>query len=186
MTGAVFFDRDGVLIQAEVRDAMPYSVQSLDEMRIFPGVEGAIKSLKDAGFKIIAATNQPDVATGKQEKSVVEVMNQRLMETLAIDAFKVCYHVDSDDCQCRKPKAGMLIEAASEWSIDLGRSFMVGDRWRDIDAGKAAGCKTLFIDYGYREPSPENPDFVVGSVVEASEIILGLGETDASSRRTQD
>ncbi len=176
MTEAVFFDRDGVLIEADIRNGMPYSVQSLDEMRIFPGVKGAIKTLKEAGFKIIAATNQPDVATGKQEKRVVEAMNQHLMETLAIDAFKVCYHVDEDDCQCRKPKAGMLIEAAQEWSIDLGRSFMVGDRWRDIDAGKAAGCKTLFIDYGYREQSPENPDFVIGSVVEASEIILGLGE----------
>ena len=182
MTAAVFLDRDGVIIRADVRGGKPFSVLSLDEMEIIPGVEKAVQGLKGAGFKIIAATNQPDVATGKQEKSVVEAMNQRLKESLGLDAFKVCYHVDEDDCQCRKPKAGMLIEAAAEWSIDMGRSFMVGDRWRDIAAGRAAGCKTLFIDYGYREPAPEDPDFVVASLTEASEIILNLTEPPSAAK----
>ena len=150
-------------------------------MQIFQGVDKVIKALRDAEFKIIVTTNQPDVATGKQEKSVVEAMNRSLQAALAIDSFKVCYHVDEDGCECRKPKSGMLTEAAAEWSIDLARSFMVGDRGRDIAAGQAAGCKTLFIDYGYREPSPENPDFVVGSLVEAGQIILGLAQPPLSN-----
>lgn len=132
----------------------------------------AIQTLRSAGFLIIVATNQPDVATGVQRKEVVEEMHDRLRSAGLCDDVKVCYHIDADSCECRKPKPGMLIEAARDWHIDLTRSFMVGDRWRDVEAGKAAGCYTFFIDYEYRERRPANPDVVVKSLFEASKRIL--------------
>lgn len=174
MQPGIFLDRDGVLIRSDVRDGKPFAVMGPEDMDILVGVEQALGTLKKAGFKLIVVTNQPDVATGKQEKSVVEAMNKQLQETLNIDAFMTCYHVDEDNCQCRKPKPGMIIDAAQKWDIDLEQSFMVGDRWRDIDAGRAAGCKTLFIDYGYNEPAPVDPDFIVGSLMDAAQVILEL------------
>jgi len=180
MHPGIFLDRDGVLIRSDVRDGKPFAVMGPGEMDILPGVEQALDTLKQMGFKLIVITNQPDVATGKQEKNVVEAMNGQLQEALGIDAFKTCYHVDADNCPCRKPKPGMIIEAAREWNIDLRQSFMVGDRWRDIDAGRAAGCKTLFIDYGYNEPAPVNPDFIVGSLMDAAQVILELPLTHTS------
>jgi len=172
MKRAVFVDRDGVLNRAVVRDGKPYPPATLDEFEILPGVEHAALSLRKAGFLIIAVTNQPDVATGVQRRVVVEAMHARLLAAGLCDGVKACYHTDADRCDCRKPSPGMLIEAAREWQIDLAHSFMVGDRWRDIAAGKAAGCYTFFIDYGYRERRPEDPDALVGSLEEAGKLIL--------------
>ena len=174
MQTGVFLDRDGVLVRSDIRDGKPFAVMGPNDMDILPGVAQALETLKQTGFRLIGITNQPDVGSGKQDKNVVEEMNQRLQETLGLDAFKTCYHVDADNCTCRKPKPGMIIEAAGEWNINLEQSYMIGDRWRDIDAGRAAGCKTLFIDYGYDEPAPVNPDFIVGSLMDATQVILEL------------
>jgi D-glycero-D-manno-heptose 1,7-bisphosphate phosphatase len=129
--------------------------------------------LRKAGFLNIVVTNQPDIATGKQKAEVIEVMHQRLRNELALDEIKVCRHSDTDLCDCRKPKPGMLLQAAREFDIDLKRSFMVGDRWRDVAAGQAAGCMSFFIDYGYREPRPTPPYVEVKSLAEAGARILG-------------
>ena len=168
---AVFLDRDGVINRAVVRDGKPYPPASLNEFELLPGVETAVQALRQAGFLIIVVTNQPDVATGIQQQEVVEAMHFRLLEAEICDDVKVCYHTDADDCDCRKPKPGMLIKAANERQVDLGRSFMVGDRWRDVAAGKAAGCYTFFIDYQYQEKRADNPDEVVASLEEASMLI---------------
>lgn len=176
----IFLDRDGVLIRSDIRDGKPFAVMGPDDMDILPGVAQALEKLRQTGFKLIVVTNQPDVATGKQQKTAVEEMNRRLQDTLGIDAFKTCYHIDADKCACRKPKPGMIIDAAGEWGIDPEQSFMIGDRWRDIDAGRAAGCKTLFIDYGYNEPAPKNPDFIVGSLMDAAQVILELPLADCA------
>jgi D-glycero-D-manno-heptose 1,7-bisphosphate phosphatase len=170
--GAVFLDRDGVINRGVVRDGKPYPPASLEEFELFPGVPDAIRALKGAGFRIIVVTNQPDVATGKQRREVVQAMHERLCRDLPIDTVKVCYHVDADGCSCRKPKPGMLLEAAAEWSIRLQQSYMVGDRWRDIAAGKAAGCKTILVEGNYQEQPADSPDAVVTSLWEASELIL--------------
>ena len=169
---AVFLDRDGVINRALVRDGRPRSPPSLDELEILPGVEAAIRALREAGFLVIVVTNQPDVATGKQSLAVVEAMHRALAERLMIDDFRVCYEVGHETSQHYKPKPGMLLEAAEENGIDLRHSFMVGDRWRDVGAGKAAGCFTIFIDYGYKERRPDKPDATVASLLEAAEIIL--------------
>jgi D-glycero-D-manno-heptose 1,7-bisphosphate phosphatase len=169
---AVFLDRDGVINRAIVKHGKPYSPATLDEFELLPGVEQTIRSLRAAGYLVIVATNQPDVATGVQRREVVEAMHGKLRAAGLCDDIKVCYHTDADACYCRKPKPGMLLEAAREWQIDLARSFMVGDRWRDVAAGKAAGCYAFFIDYEYRERSADNPDAVVGSLQEAGRLIL--------------
>jgi len=169
---AVFLDRDGVINRSVVRDGKPYALESVEETEILEGVGEALASLRHAGFLNIIVTNQPDVAAGKLKIETVEVMHQRLKNEFALDDIKVCYHGDADGCECRKPKPGMLIEAAREFGIDLERSFMVGDRWRDVAAGQAAGCANFFIDYGYREKRPEPPYIAVKSLAEAASRIL--------------
>ena len=171
MNRAVFLDRDGVINEAVVRDGRPCPPHSLEEWKLLPQVIETLQSLRQANFRIIVVTNQPDVATGAQRREVVEAIHARLRSLFAIDDIKVCYHTDKDGCTCRKPKPGMLLEAAKEWAIDLERSFMIGDRWRDIEAGKAAGCRTILVERGYCEWRAVSPDAVVHSMSEAGTLI---------------
>lgn len=179
---AVFLDRDGVLTGSETRDGRPYAPRRLGEFRILPGVLECLEALQRAGWKLIVVTNQPDVATGKLDASVLEEMHSLLKASLPLDAIKVCRHADADLCACRKPLPGMLLEGAVDFHVDLGSSFMVGDRWRDVSAGKAAGCRTVFIDYGYAEALPDEPDQVVGSFEEACRVILASGPAECVLR----
>lgn len=170
---AVFLDRDGVINRAVVRDGKPYPPDGVAELEILPGVPEALAALRAAGFLNVVVTNQPDVATGKQRREVVEAMHARLARQLAVDAIKVCYHVAADGCACRKPKPGMLLEAAADHGIDLASSYLVGDRWRDVAAGQAAGCRAAyFIDYGYQEQQPAQPFVAVESLAAAARDIL--------------
>ncbi len=169
----MFLDRDGVINRAVVRDGKPYPPDSVADLEVLPGVRESLAALRAAGFVNVVVTNQPDVATGTQRREVVEAMHARLVRELALDAVKVCYHVAADDCACRKPKPGMLLEAAAEHGIDLAASYVVGDRWRDIAAGQAAGCRTaFFIDYGYREERPVQPFVAAESLAAAARLIL--------------
>jgi D-glycero-D-manno-heptose 1,7-bisphosphate phosphatase len=168
MKRAVFLDRDGVINRAIVRNRKPYPPASLAEMKILPGVAAGIDQLKVHGFKVIVVTNQPDVATGVQKLSVVDKIHESLHARLGIDDIFACYHVGADNCDCRKPKPGMLVAAAKKHGIDLTHSFLVGDRWRDIDAGNAVGCHTYFINYDYEESLSSAPDKIVTSLKEAS------------------
>ena len=169
---AVFLDRDGVINRAIVRQGKPYPPDTLDDLEVLPGVPEALARLREAGFLNVVVTNQPDVATGKQERAVVEAMHRRLLGSLALDAVRVCYHVDADGCACRKPKPGMLISAAAELELDLSLSAMVGDRWRDVAAGQAAGCRSFFVDCGYAEKRPDEPYVAVKSLLHAVDFIL--------------
>ena len=173
MRRAVFLDRDGVINRAIVRDGKPYPPTSIVELKILPGVHEALQKLHDAKYLLVVVTNQPDVARGTAKREDVELMNAFLLSELPIDDFKTCYHDNDDKCSCRKPLPGALIEAAQEHNIDLSKSFMVGDRWRDVEAGASAGCKTFFINYRYAEQKPDAPDFIVSSLLEAKKIILG-------------
>ena len=165
-------DRDGVINRAVVRDGKPYPPSSLEALEILPGVAPAMQSLRNAGWLLIVVTNQPDVARGTALRADVEAINQNLQKALPIDAFRTCYHDSADGCACRKPLPGGLIDAAQTFNIDLRASYMVGDRWRDIDAGESAGCQTIFIDYGYDEKQPANVNYRVHSLSEAADIIL--------------
>lgn len=182
MRRAVFLDRDGVINRSLVRNGKPYAPASMHEFEILPGTREVLQELRAAGLLNIVVTNQPDVGAGKQPRAAVEEMHRHLESRLALDAIKVCYHTDADGCGCRKPRPGMILEAAREQDIDLAASFMVGDRWRDVDAGWAAGCRTFFIDYGYAEPRPASPDYVVNSLAEAAGIIVGLVEKERGGK----
>jgi D-glycero-D-manno-heptose 1,7-bisphosphate phosphatase len=168
---AVFLDRDGVINANLERNGKPVAPTSLAEFRILPGVEDAASRLKAAGFLLVIITNQPDVATGVTPQAECEAMHAEIRDRLPIDDIMVCFHVDADNCVCRKPKPGMILEAAAKHGIDLAASYMVGDRWRDVRAGQAAGCTTIFIDYGYRQDQPAKPDKVVHSLREAADFI---------------
>lgn len=172
-TRAVFLDRDGVLNEAIVRDGKPYPPAGIHQLKLVPGAAPALQRLKRASFLLIVVTNQPDVARGTETRQGVESLHAAIAAALPLDAFYVCWHDDRDNCECRKPKPGLLLEAASKYAIDLGRSFLIGDRWRDIDAGSASGCRTVHIDRGYSERSPQSPpDCRAASLTEAVDWII--------------
>ncbi len=178
---AVFLDRDGVLNANLVREGKPFAPRRIEEFQLLPGVEDAVRRLKAAGFLAIVVTNQPDVAAGLTPRAAVDAMHARLRAVLPLDDIKVCWHRDGDGCNCRKPKPGMLLEAASERDLDLQSSYMIGDRWRDIDAGRAAGCTTILVDHGLVQDRPTHPDLTVRSLEEAVAWILARQDTAADA-----
>jgi D-glycero-D-manno-heptose 1,7-bisphosphate phosphatase len=169
---AVFLDRDGVINRAVVRDGKPYPPGGLEDLEILPGVAEALARLRAAGFRLVVVTNQPDVARGTQRREVIDAMHAALAAALPLDEFRVCDHDDKDACHCRKPEPGLLEDAARDAGLSLPDSFMVGDRWRDVEAGRRAGCTTIFIDRGYTERPPDKPDVMVSSLSEAADWIL--------------
>ena len=175
---AVFLDRDGVLNLPIVRGGTPHPPAGLDEIEVYPDAAAALRRFKQAGYLLIVVTNQPDIARGTQTREAVDQINGALGAALPIDEFVVCAHDNADNCLCRKPKPGMVLEAAARYAVDLRQSFLIGDRWRDIDCGAAAGVRTVFIERGYRERAPEHaPDFVAESLGDAAEWILGCPRT---------
>jgi D-glycero-D-manno-heptose 1,7-bisphosphate phosphatase len=168
MTAAgVFLDRDGVLNAASVRDGRPHPPQTVADLSVLPGVPDACHAMAAAGLRLICITNQPDIARGTQDADVVATLNVRLQEALDLDEVVTCPHDDADGCECRKPKPGMILDAAERWGVDLARSVTVGDRWRDVEAGRSAGTRTVFIDRGYAERAPAQPDLTVADLQEA-------------------
>jgi D-sedoheptulose 7-phosphate isomerase len=170
---AVFLDRDGVINEAVMRDGTPHPPVDAASVQILPGTAEALARLKQRRYLLLVVTNQPDVARGNQNRDTVEAINCRLRSELPLDDVLSCYHDDPDDCDCRKPRPGLIKRAAQQYGIDLGHSYMIGDRWRDVDAGANAGCKTVWIDRGYKEQAPASaPDARVTSLTEAVDWIL--------------
>jgi len=177
---AVFLDRDGVLNRALVREGKPYPPRDLSEFEILPGVLEATQQLKCGGFDLIVVTNQPDVVRGKVTRADVEAINARLKSELCVDEILTCFHDDSDACMCRKPRPGFMFQMRDERNIDLSRSFLVGDRWRDLEAGRNAGCQTVLIDNHYAEPLPLHlADHICGSLSEAANWIMEVTDANA-------
>jgi len=172
MNRAVFLDRDGVITRALVRDGKPYAPLSRSDVAIVPGVPDALDRLRRAGLLLILVTNQPDVARGRASRAEVEAIHAGLRATLPLDDIHVCYHDDADECACRKPAPGMLYAAAVVHQIALSRSYLVGDRWRDIAAGRRAGCTTILVDGGHDEPVDVEPDARVPDLSRAAAWIL--------------
>lgn len=169
---AVFLDRDGVLVETTVREGVPHPPAKLSEVRIVDEVSRTLFNLGAAGYLLIVVTNQPDVARGTQTRSEVEKINRLLMRTMPIDRIYVCYHDSADQCACRKPAPGMLSDAANDFGIDLARSYMIGDRWSDVEAGRRAGCRTILINRTYSQRERCTPDRVVADLPEAARVIL--------------
>lgn len=173
VTRAVFLDRDGVISANVLRDGRPVAPTSMADFRILPGVEEATRRLKELGFVLVVVTNQPDITAGRNTMAMLEAMHNEMRRRLPLDEIKVCVHVDADGCHCRKPKPGMLLDAARERGIDLSQSIMIGDRWRDIAAGLAAGCSTILIDAETDQDKPSTPNRTVRSLPEAVAYIIG-------------
>lgn len=171
---AVFLDRDGTLNLQVIRDGKPFPPQTVQDFRLFDDVVPSCRALHAAGFALVVATNQPDVGRGDQAREVVEAMHEKLRSLVPeIERIEVCYDPGrGEESRRRKPAPGMLLDAAEALGLDLGRSWMIGDRWRDVDCGKRAGVRTIFLDFGYDEKLQESPDFVVPSLSAATAIIL--------------
>ena len=169
---AVFLDRDGVLVRAPVVDGKPQSIRGVEDLELEDGALEACTALRDAGFLVVVVTNQPDIARGTLSRKAVDEMHVKLGKLLPLDEIRVCPHDDADDCACRKPRPGMLLDAARDHGIELEKSFVIGDRWRDIGSGRSAGCACVLLDREYSEPMPVPPDVAVRSLGEAVAWIL--------------
>ncbi len=174
MPKAVFVDRDGVLNRALVRNGKLVPPASVDELELLPGVAEACVALRAAGFLLIVVTNQPDVARGTQNRQTVAAIHEVIRGKVPLDDVRVCFHDDADGCECRKPKPGLLLEAAKDWDIDIRHSFLVGDRWKDIEAARNAGCRAVQVENGHpeKEDAWASPDLRVRSLKEAADWIL--------------
>jgi D-glycero-D-manno-heptose 1,7-bisphosphate phosphatase len=174
---AVFLDRDGVINRPLIRTGKPYPPAILAEFEILPGVREACHLLKKLGFVLVVATNQPDVGRGTIAREAVETIHTWLLQQLPIDRVMTCFHGGAgygDPCECRKPRPGMLFQAAEALKINLAKSFMIGDRWRDVDCGFNAGCRTIFIDWGYEEKLQRDPHFRVHDLLGAAHLVEQL------------
>jgi D-glycero-D-manno-heptose 1,7-bisphosphate phosphatase len=170
---AVFLDRDGVLVIPEFRDGRSYAPRSMDAFSIYEDAKPCLARLKAAGFILVVVTNQPDVGAGFLSSRELETMHETLRAGLPIDHVEVCIHTQNQQCDCRKPKPGMLMRAAELYDIDLASSFMVGDRASDVAAGRAAGCRTAFLDLSYEaEAPPTEVDFRAGSLPAITDWII--------------
>jgi D-glycero-D-manno-heptose 1,7-bisphosphate phosphatase len=168
---AIFLDRDGVLNEVEVRDGIPHPPAEVERLSLLPGVVEACNRLRELGFTLVVVTNQPDIARGKQTRDEVERMHDALRAQLPLDEIVVCVHDDIDNCPCRKPRPGMILDAAKRLNLDLEHSVCIGDRWRDVEAGKRAGVMAIFVDRGYGERRPTDADAVVASLPAAVDVI---------------
>ena len=173
---AVFLDRDGVINRVVVRNGMPHPPSHVEEFAFYEDVPDGCTRLKAANFLLVVITNQPDVGRGTQSREAVEAMNLKMQSALPLlDRVEVCYHAGerhAEPCECRKPRPGMILSAAAALNIDLKRSYVIGDRWRDVDCARAAGCRSIFIQRGYNESLREAPDFTVTNFEEAATAIL--------------
>lgn len=172
LRAAVFLDRDGVLNRALVRDGKPFAPRHRRDFRLLPGSAAAVRALQEAGFLVVVVTNQPDIGNGLVDAAEVAAMHERLRARAPVDDIRICPHRQDEGFACRKPRPGLLLAAARQHGIDLARSVMVGDRDSDIAAGRQAGCFTILIARGYREPRHAVPDAVVRSLPAAAALIL--------------
>jgi D-glycero-D-manno-heptose 1,7-bisphosphate phosphatase len=173
---AVFLDRDGVINRVVVRNGIPYPPSGLEEFELYEDVPNGCARLKAANFLLIVITNQPDVGRGTQSRETVEAMNLKMQSALPLlDRIEICYHAGErygQSCDCRKPRPGMILRAVAELNIDPKRSYVIGDRWRDVDCAHAAGCRAAFIQRGYKETLREAPDFTVANFNDAVSAVL--------------
>ena len=168
---AFFFDRDGVLIKGKIKNKKLYAVNKFEDFRFLPGAKEFLRKYKKY-FKIIVITNQPDISRGKINKKTIKQMNDKMLNTNLIDDIFICPHLPSHNCNCRKPKLGLIREAQKKYKIDLKKSFLVGDRKSDIDAGVNSGMITIFINRGYEETRPYNQNYTVKSIKNALKLEL--------------
>lgn len=177
---AIFLDRDGIINRSMVRGGKPYPPASLDELDFIPGAVDSLNKLAKAGYLLIGVTNQPDVARGTQTRETVEAINSHIKKELPVTEIFTCYHDNKDNCPCRKPKPGLILQGGHKYDVDFTKSWMVGDRWKDISAGQAAGLRTVLVDYHYNETYSGPPaEFIIKDMAALAEIILNSQKEEA-------
>ncbi|MCU1655731.1 MAG: histidinol-phosphate phosphatase family protein [Pseudonocardiales bacterium] len=179
---AVFLDRDGVLVESGLRDGVPIPPPGVEQLRLLPGVIEAVDFFAQAGLVLVVVTNQPDVSRGILDLTELERMHRRLSDLLTLDAIYVCTHDDANGCPCRKPRPGMILQAAADLDLDLNHSVCVGDRWRDIDAAQRAGVHSVHIAWNDHEVLRTPADATFSSLYDAREAVIGLTLTDTRKR----
>ena len=184
---AVFLDRDGVINKPMVHEGRPHPPANVKDFELYEDVPAGCARLHAAGYLLVVVTNQPDVARKTQTRADVEAMHRKMLEALPqIALVEVCWHAGTewaDPCDCRKPQPGMVLRAAKALKIDLSQSFLIGDRWRDVDCAHAAGCRAVFIDHGYSEALRETPEVIVSNFREAVKAVLDAATNSAAARR---
>lgn len=178
----VFLDRDGVLNRAFPEGGTTRPPMSLAELELLEGVPEALARLRAAGFALVVVTNQPDVARGKQTRAAVEEINAKMRAELPLLDVFACFHDTADKCNCRKPKPGMLLAATEKWDLDLATAFLIGDRWSDIAAAHAAGCRGVLIDTPFSSRHKCAPDHTAPDIRAAVDWILETDAAEASAR----
>ena len=174
----VFLDRDGVVNKVVMRNGRPFSPRTINEFEWTDGVKEYIERLKEHEFLIIVVTNQPDIAKGRLSRETLDAMTELIYSHLPVDSVWICPHDDGDNCDCRKPKPGMLLEAAKRWGIDCSHSFVVGDSWKDMEAGRAAGCTSIILDRTYNQAV--TCDHRLPNLKEAVRLILKVKKENTS------
>lgn len=174
MTGrrAVFLDRDGVLNRAYLDNGVPVPPRTADRLELLPGVAETCRAFAERGLALVVVTNQPDLARGALQQTELDAMHGLLREALPLDDIVVCPHDGKEGCWCRKPRPGMILDAARRLGLDLDHSVAVGDRWRDIDAAHRAGVASVWIDWGLDEPLSDAPGARFGSLPQARDHVL--------------
>src|SRR5690349_6116306 len=179
MMRAIFLDRDGVIGENRADH-----VKSWEEFRFLPGVLDALHWLRLAGFHTFVVTNQAIVNRGVVAAQVVEDINTRMALCVAwhggrIDDIRYCPHDYDENCECRKPRPGMLVQLAEQWRVDLSRSYMVGDAWTDIAAGRSVSCRSIMVRTGrgaeqanLPEARQYSPDHIAADLAAAVEWLL--------------
>ncbi len=158
---AVFLDRDGVLVQPVIRDGLPYAPLRWEDFHLLPGAAEAVTRLRNAGFLTIVVTNQPEVRRGSLDAGLLEDFHGRLREWVPVDDILACCHDDRDGCDCRKPRPGLILEAARRHEINLARSYLVGDTERDLEAARSAAVPFVLLNAPYNrdlQPAHRVPD----------------------------
>ena len=168
----VFLDRDGVLTVPDERDGKGFAVSTLEDLRFYPDAASSVGLLSDAGYDVVVVTNQPDVARGLITPGTLEHMHARVTEVTGVTRVRTCPHARGDDCACRKPLPGLLFDEARHEPLDVAESWMVGDRDSDVEAGRAFGVRTVFIDRDWSGEVGRGATAVVSSLADAVVTIL--------------
>jgi D-glycero-D-manno-heptose 1,7-bisphosphate phosphatase len=168
---AVFFDRDGVINLTVFRKGAHRAPADMSEFAYVEGVVPTLEALRARGYVLLVCTNQPDVARGWQSREQVDAFHQRIAQELPVSGIYSCFHDDAHDCLCRKPKPGLLHQGGEQFDIDYARSFMIGDRWKDIEAGRAAGCRTIYLRHAHDSEPAHEPDYEIRRLSELLDII---------------
>lgn len=170
MKKAVFVERDGILNEVQAGPKHPIIPLTLEEFKINPKAKAPLRTLKDAGFVIIVTTNQPGLTRGYQSRRELDLMHDLIRRSFPIDDLFLCGHDEADHCPCRKPRPGLMIEAAFKWHLNLDHSFVISDKWQDAEAARTAGCTSLllkspWIGQGHHDFVLPNLKFIADKII---------------------